>query len=426
MKGSRVGNVWLRNSALSIMDQVLYSGAHFGLSLILARVMSVSEYGTFAQLYSMLVLIYMLHSSYISEPTLVYSSQYATNFSHYIGAILRMNLAFVGVIFAAEMFLLLILLPFGIPIMMSQVLAISAILPPISVMWSFRRIAYARGIPSEAAQMTLIYAAVLLVGTVLITRIQSARPIDAILIVGFAALVASVRPWRQLNSWGMLLKSPEQEFRLWMRFFLYGNWAAVAGGLIWFGNSVFFFALPIFTSVEEVGVLRAMLNVYLPFDHMLVGLSSLFIPMISRVVRMEQDGSGVRRLVIAAVWFAIVGGGVYSLSIVLLGQNVLQAFYGTKYHTYHSSVAFGAFLPLVWAVATVFRSTLRALEQPKSVFMAYLIGYVGFGAVVIPITSHYGTKGALIGMSILHLIVASMLVRYYIKGFPRWSSSFSR
>jgi hypothetical protein len=59
---------WGLKGGLSVLDQGLYSGANFVLSILLARWLSPSYYGMFAIAFAIYLFAYQVHNAIILEP----------------------------------------------------------------------------------------------------------------------------------------------------------------------------------------------------------------------------------------------------------------------------------------------------------------------------------------------------------------------
>src|SRR5215211_3033711 len=77
---------WGIKGGLSILDQGLYSGSNFVLSVLLARWLLPSHYGAFSIAFSVYLFIYQIHNSLLIEPMSVLGP---TNMHHRLTDYLR-------------------------------------------------------------------------------------------------------------------------------------------------------------------------------------------------------------------------------------------------------------------------------------------------------------------------------------------------
>ena len=76
---------WVLKGGLSILDLVIYSGSMFLVSVLLARWMSVENYGIFALAMVMTTLFYQVQNSLILEPmSVIGPSKYPKSLSQYL------------------------------------------------------------------------------------------------------------------------------------------------------------------------------------------------------------------------------------------------------------------------------------------------------------------------------------------------------
>lgn len=77
-------------SGLSLVDQGLFAGSNFILNVLLARWLTVAEYGTFALAYSLFIFFATFHSAAFIEPMLVFGpGKYSRIIDEYLGVLIR-------------------------------------------------------------------------------------------------------------------------------------------------------------------------------------------------------------------------------------------------------------------------------------------------------------------------------------------------
>ena len=90
---------WFLKGIMAITDQGLISGSNFVLSILLARYLSASQYGTYAMAYSAFVLFSLIHQALVLEPMSVLGpSMYRVSLKHYLGLLTWIQLAFSAVV----------------------------------------------------------------------------------------------------------------------------------------------------------------------------------------------------------------------------------------------------------------------------------------------------------------------------------------
>src|ERR1700722_17372830 len=88
---------WLQESSLALLDQVFISGSNFLLAILLARWMSVEQYGAYALSFSLFVLFSFIQQGLFLEPMSVFGpSIYRTSRREYLGTLIWLQGALAG------------------------------------------------------------------------------------------------------------------------------------------------------------------------------------------------------------------------------------------------------------------------------------------------------------------------------------------
>ncbi|MGH9681482.1 MAG: hypothetical protein ACRD4Y_16160, partial [Candidatus Acidiferrales bacterium] len=86
---------WFLKGFMAITDQGLISGSNFALSIILARYLSATQYGTYALAYSAFVLFSLIHQALVLEPMSVLGpSTFRKSLKHYLSLLTWIQLGF--------------------------------------------------------------------------------------------------------------------------------------------------------------------------------------------------------------------------------------------------------------------------------------------------------------------------------------------
>ena len=100
----------LRKGTLAVMDQALFSGANFVVSIMLARWLAPAEYGAYSVAFSVFLLFASLHMAIVIEPMMVFGAgKYGSRFPSYLRALLAGHLGVMvpasGLLFCATFLL---------------------------------------------------------------------------------------------------------------------------------------------------------------------------------------------------------------------------------------------------------------------------------------------------------------------------------
>lgn len=404
--GLRRWLVWGGRGAASLTDQALFAGTHFAINVMLARWLPLDDYGLFAVAYSITVFANALHTPIIAEPLAIFWANNLDRRDEFLREALSLNLLFVAISAAAAaigggaMVLLGVVPAVAIPL--AVLLAVA-----LPLFWFARQAAYADMKPAAAVGYTGIYAATFLVGSVALRKAGLLDSGTALAMMGLAAIAASL--WAARHYWARpaAISAPGAR-RLFGQAWTYGLWAAPTGVLMWLANNIFFLVLPAATSLADSGRLKMVLNILMPFQQVLIGVSLIALPAFARL---HAGGQAVRaaRMTRVAMLGAGLGGALFGLVLLVVGPSVFTLIYGARHAQEAPLILYGLGLPMIWGLIAVARVDLRARQNVRLIFFGYAAGGLLAGISIVPLALPYATAGALIGMTAMFAAVAATL-----------------
>ena len=288
---------WSGKGVLTLTDQGLIGGSNFLIAILLARQLSLTQYGAYALAFEIFMVLSMAYGCLILEPMLVFGpSTYRDSFRQYFGVLLWMHL---GVAFATALLLggsAWLIYELGkSPDLPRALTALMLAMPCILLFWLARRAFYVKLDPKTAVLGGLIYGAVLLGGVLLLYQLRLLSPAIAFLLMAAGALAASTLLMGRLKpSMSLKLTSPtlrEVSSKHWV----YGRWALSATVAAWISGNIYYILLSTIRGLADTGSLKALLNVASPVGQVFAALFMLILPYAARTY--QQNGvSGVERL----------------------------------------------------------------------------------------------------------------------------------
>jgi O-antigen/teichoic acid export membrane protein len=180
--------------------------------------------------------------------------------------------------------------------------------------------------------------------------------------------------------------------------------------MMWIPVSIYYPLLSSFAGITQAGELKALMNFFSPVLQTCAALLSLMLPYGSHLLKergIVNAPSVSRKMTLLCVSCAIP----YWIVVLLFQEPAFRILYSGRY----SDIAY--LLPIV-AVTSLFGSAffgpstaLRAMEYPKSVFVAVTASSCISVAIGVPATWAFGLRGALWSMALSEaLAFASALV----------------
>ena len=403
---------WGGRGAASIMDMALFNGSQFLLSILLARWLTIADYGRFSVIYSAIVFVNGVHMAVVSEPTLVFWARHSGNERRFLADTIFFNTLFSLILLSVVVILGFVLCDFGMATLGNVLLAVLlAVVQPF--FWYFRQVAYAQLRPWWAVAQTAFYAALLLSGAV-VMRWHGGLSMPSVFgVMAFACFLPvawALGRMRPVFQWPLSPVS-RQALRDCLR---YSAWSAPSGVAGWAMMNVIIIAMPFLASLNDAAWLKVSLNILVPFQQVLIAVSLLALPTLTRAIQ-EKNWARARKLIFWFFIFAMSGGLAFSTVLWLWGDLIFHLFYGARYAGDYRFFRYGILLPLLWPAMTAAFMVLRAFQNPKSIFMAHVVTLGTVGIIAVPLGVLHGTQGALIAMTVMYAVLLLLLLRFVVR-----------
>lgn len=399
------------SAVIGVVDQTIGAVTHFSFSILIARYLGADSLGEFALGYAVLLLYYMLHNALVSE------SYSVTKIEEQQGSGAAFTLLVMSVLGFSILYMFMRICIYYFGQYESGPLAtveFAIALFVNAVYWNIRPIAYKEDKGYLSLIATSVYSFVIISMSFYTFYYLNASfsPFLILAAGSFSALSVIILLVRNTFSLSGICLTKDLSFRL----LKYGRWAVPSALLIWVINNGYYVVLPFYTSMDQVGEFKMVLNLLLPIGHILNGLSLWMLPWISKMF--HDDGESTTRSLVNRLLFdSILFSMLFSIGLVFIGDSLLILIYGESNAHVGELLTLAVYaLPILWAFSNIIRTALRAFSRPTSVLMAYSFAVLPIGLLIILMSSKYGANGALIGTTIIQFLVATFLaVFFYMK-----------
>ncbi len=395
-------------------DQVFTVGATFAANILLARVDTHADYGTFVIIYSIFTFLSGVQNALVLEPYSVFApGRYSDVFADYLQLIVRIN-AIVGLGLA-----LLVLAAAGaLYLWLPQWFSTTLLGLAIAVFFIFtgtfaRRTFYVNFDSRSAVFLSAVFFITVSLSLSVLYHLQKINGFTVFLALAAGWLVASPMFFRkyplQPGARRFLTAHPEY----WHDHWGYARWVLATALVFQLLSQGYLWLTGLLLSMEDVARLKAVQNIVLPANLVFGSISLLILP---RMAAAFQQGKMTK--LTPLMWrllFTVLGSSVlFVLFIYATGSPILNFIYAGKYNASLPLLYIIALTPITLGIGHVFNDTLKAMERPKAVFYAYL----GSGAttllVGIPLILHFGVAGAAWGMVLSSLIYGVVLMGEFL------------
>ncbi|MCU1303524.1 MAG: Membrane protein involved in the export of O-antigen and teichoic acid-like protein [Candidatus Sulfotelmatobacter sp.] len=405
---------WLTKGGLALLDFGLYSGANFLLGILLARWMAPEQYGAYALVFSIFILVTFLYQALVLEPLSVFSgTTYSKNLRGYLksnfwlhwGVSVVICVVLGATAVAAKVW-------WHSPASAMAFAGVTAATPFILIHVLGRRSFYLKLSPGPAAFGSSFYCVLVVAGSFLVYKLGWLSAFSAFLVMGFAALVGGIVMLFQLNA---KLEPATAEMHLsetWKKHWGYGKWALGTCIVGWIPTYVYIPLISKFAGLGAAAELRALMNLGGPVLQTYAALSMLFLPYAARV-QGESGRHGSTALTRKLTALFVGGAIVYWIVLIPLRRPLFALLYAGKYMDASALLPLFAAETIIWSAALGPAIVLRAMEYPRSLFFANAAASVVAIIFGIPATRYFGLSGVIWSMvvaNVLYVAVAFILL----------------
>jgi O-antigen/teichoic acid export membrane protein len=406
---------WVGKGGLALLDFGLYSGSNFLLGILLARWMAPEQYGAYALVFSIFILVTFLYQALLLEPLSVFSgTTYSKNLRGYLKSNFWLHWGVSAVIcvlmgataIAAKVW-------WHSPASAMAFAGMTAATPFILIHALGRRSFYLKLSPGPAAFGSSFYCVLVVAGSFLVFKLGWLSAFSAFLVMGFAALVGGVIMVFQLNAKLEPATAEMQLHETWKKHWDYGKWALGTCIVGWIPTYVYIPLVSKFSGLAVAAELRALMNLGGPVLQTYAALSMLFLPYAARVQgESGRQGSTVLTRKLTALFVA--GAVAYWMVLIPLRRPLFALLYAGKYIDASSLLPLFAAETVIWSAALGPAIVLRAMEYPRSLFFAN--GAASIVAIVfgIPATRYFGLHGVVWSMVVANVLY--VIVAFYLLG----------
>ena len=380
--------------AYGVTDQAFSIGAIFVSNIVLARVTSEGEYGSFVLVYSIFTFLAGIHNALLLEPFTIFSSgKYRAHFEDYLQLALRINITS-GIILA--IFLLIIASAFSVYNQNIFVPSIYGLAVSILFLLSgslFRRVFYVELDAASAALISIIFFIVVVIGLAILVKAEILTGFSLFLLLTIGWVVASpVFIWRHKFNAGSK-RFLENNVYYWREHWNYARWVLATALVFQLINQGYYWIVAILLNVDDVARLKAVQNVVLPMTLLFGSITLTILPRMSLSFH-QNSISGLRIIVFKMIKPMLFIAVIFFALILIFGKELLDLLYSGKYTNSIKLLFIVALNPIILCVGNMYNDALKAMEQPKWVFFAYVFGGGVTIIMGIPMVFYSGLSGA--------------------------------
>ena len=384
---------WGLKGGLGILDQAVFSGANFLISVFLARWLNNEDFGEFAIGFALLTFFVQVYTSFALEPMSVLgpSAHRDRIVSYLLG---QVRLLFWLSVPTSILLVLIVWLGQSIKphSVEGSVLIFSAMnMPLVLFPLLMRRVFYVLLKPGIALLGSVIYLLVLLLSYYLAGKSGVLDGVTSILIISLAGLLSGLLLLlilRMENIASDRINLSEILIETWS----FGKWLIVSGVLIGLATQSQIYLTGILYHVEEAGAVRILQTFIQPMMLTATAFSALATPAIT-----ADFAAAAYKLMRKKIFlFTILLGGItlfYEYLLVLFSERLNQFLFEGKYLSYTNQIPIWGFIPVLLALFWGGAIALQASQKPQAMLIiASTWAFFSFvpGLIIIPVWGAWG------------------------------------
>jgi len=374
---------WAKKGSFTTLDQGLFAGANFLINILLARWLEPAQYGAFAVVYSVFLLLASFHTAVLTEPMLVFGAgKYEQRFREYLGILFYGHWRITGVLALVLALATPLFGYFGSQALTQALAGLVVASPFILFLWLVRRACYVLSQPQWAMTGSALYLVLMLMGMCGFYWKLWLSVSWVLVILGIVSFLVSLWLSTLLHAqWRLAGASPILGMVL-ADHYQYGRWSLIAAFLCWLSGEILSILVPVLLGLDAGARMSAVGNLFKPLSLFTSSLSQLILPYISSLVHHGEPKASIKKRL---TWIAFIYSGaasVYGLLMVVGGDYIVKYLYNGKYNEPGLVVLLG-FFHTASVITTVFSIGIMATGSTRVVSQIWSISalFVTFGAI---------------------------------------------
>lgn len=364
-----------RESLFGVIDQGFFSTTNFLINILFGRWLSESDYGAYAIVFTIFLILSTFQSSLIFEPMAVFGpGDFHSNGKTYFKSLVMMQV----IITTGISTLLLVSSFFAAPPVKNPLISLAVSITFILLYWFFRQACYIDSRPGIAAITSAIYSAFTLGGLIFCRRFGLTQAATPFLLMAAGSLVASAAAILLLKSrlTGDHTVSLRQIFTVHWE---YGKWFLASTIPNSISTFIYIPMIGIMIGLTYSGAYRAIQNLVLPLQQIFAVLTLLFLPRLSKL-KYAGDEKGVVR---TSLFFLIVNTTVlvgFFAVLIPFRSILVTLLYQNEFYTSYASL-----VPL-WGISlflAILIQTITNLLRISKLSRYVLYAKMGSASVVL-------------------------------------------
>jgi O-antigen/teichoic acid export membrane protein len=405
-----------RSLNYSIIDQSVVSGGNFISTLLIVRLIGISNFGIFSTCLIFLLFISSFYTSSIISPMMALVPK-RENINHYFGSLLVLQTGF-G-LFAFLLSFILCFLYFYVSqfnLGMSIVFYFALLVLFHHFQDFFRKAFFAKKKYKDAlASDVLTYILRLLILFYCVVYSVHIELRDVFILYFATSFLGSIYGILRYT-WSFELKNLKKDF---LAHYEIARWLIPSGLLKWTSLDLFFVMASILLGPIALGVLKLAQNIVSVYNLFLLGLEN-FIPLKAADVFHNSGLKGLMKYIKKIIIYGTLFTLVFGLGVSVFSKQIMSLFYGNEYIQHYQYIYWFCVFILLMYFNSMFNIFLITINKTNIIFKSYIAASIISLIIFYPLISYLKITGVLIGMLCSFLVLLSFLFINTKNGIKKW------
>ena len=390
----KILNILFSSTVLVLLDQAIFSGSNFLMTLFLAKKLELTSFGVLSSITVITFLFLSISNALVIQPFQVSVSKIDNK---------KQYTTFLN---AFQIILLVLIIPIIIilnlvfnELEISKASLVSIIIFILGYLFQdfFRKLFLGTNEIKKVILIDITFTLLVIIGFTFLNNSLNLK--NTLYLVGFANIFSAIP--------GIVFTCRNFEFPSSFLDFLklhlsQGKWFVYTAFLQWCSSNFFILLSGAYLGIEALGALRLIQSVFGVINIVLQTIENYFIPKIALLYAESIDKAKKYLLHITAIGFLLFGSilscfFIYSKDLMLLIS-------GKNYMSYHFIIKMMAVLYLFIFLSYPIRIAVRVLILNKIFFTGYLLSFITSIITFHFLLQNFGLTGAIVGL-ILNQIV---------------------
>ena len=392
---SFIKKILLSPSLLVLVDQAIFSGTNFLLTLFLAQKLDIKNFGLFSTIVLFTYLVMSITNALIIQPFQVSISKISKRKEYYVSL-------FLGLVALLSLFMFLVkLLVLFLPnenIYCFQSNAIICFIVGYLLQDFFRKIFL--GLANIVTVVIIDIVFLVLISIAFYILKNEITLFNTLLVVGLANSISSIpglyfiiKNYENPISWKLFLQDHITQ----------GKWLFSVAVLQWCSRNIFVLISGVYLGIEALGALRLVQSFFGIINIVLQTVENYFLPKVA-VLYNENVAKAKKYLLEITAYGALLFGLLLCVLFIFSRQIIVLAG-GTKYESYAYVVKIIAVLYFFIFLSYPVRIAVRVMVLNKIFFIGYLISFVSSLLTFHFLLKYSGLYGAVAGLIINQILM---------------------